>query len=139
MQVRLVFAEAGIEFVDDSFDMKSEESKQAFFAKCRGLGGNLTTNIPMVFIDGQYITQSLAVLKYLARKYGLYPSDAQGQYVVDNLIETANDLRSLNYKGLVRRPAQESQATCASLKCLVQFLDLSGDESYVVRKCLGSV
>ena len=48
-QIRLIFAEAGVDFVDDTFDMTSAEAREAFFARCRTLGKNLTTNIPMVF------------------------------------------------------------------------------------------
>ena len=48
-QIRLIFAEAGVDFVDDTFDMTSAEAREAFFARCRTLGMNLTTNIPMVF------------------------------------------------------------------------------------------
>ena len=99
-QLRLIFAEAGVAFTDYAFDMGKPGDKEAFFKSCAELGGNCTTNVPMVKIDGQYLTQSSAVLRYLARRYGLYPAeyDLQACYECDNLIAAAEDLRSANYK-----------------------------------------
>ena len=98
-QIRLTLAEAGVEFEGKYFDMSDPSSKDPYLADCREKGGNLTTNIPMCHIDGVYRTQSLAVLRYVARKFGLYPEgDIELSYIIDNLIEAANDLRSCNYK-----------------------------------------
>jgi len=99
-QIRLVLAEAGVTWSQPSFNMTDEAAKLAYFAKCRELGGNATTNIPMLKIDGHYLTQSHAVLKYAARKFGLYPAgdDVYACYLVDNLIAAAEDLRGENYK-----------------------------------------
>ena len=66
-QIRLALADSGCEFDMPSFDMTSETDKQAYFAKCRELGGHLTTNVPMLKIDGKYLTQSAAILVYVGR------------------------------------------------------------------------
>ena len=97
-QVRLALAEAGVSFEAPSFQMGDQASTKAYFDDCRSKGGNLTTNVPMLFMDGQYFTQSSAVLKFVARKFGMYPADLLAAYEVDNLIAAADDLRSANYK-----------------------------------------
>lgn len=99
-QIRLVLAEAGVSWKQDSFTLGDEKGMAAYFAECRKLGGNGTTNVPMLKIDGHYLTQSSAVLRYCARKFGLYPSDDDyyNSYIVDNLLAAAEDLRTENYK-----------------------------------------
>jgi glutathione S-transferase len=47
--------------------MGDETDKNAYMEKCRELGGNITTNIPMLYIDGLYLTQSTAILRYVGR------------------------------------------------------------------------
>lgn len=99
-QLRLVFAEAEVDFEDKCFDMGNETEKTEFLADCTEKGGNSTTNIPMLEIDGLFLTQSTAVLRYLARKFGLYPGDGEAEacYYVDNLLDAAEDLRTASYK-----------------------------------------
>ena len=99
-QIRLTMAAAGMDWEEHTFDMRKEDEKQAFFASCRKIGGNLTTNIPMLCIDGLTLTQSSAVLRYVARKFGLYPEGTAAAYEVDNLIAAAEDLRTANYKAM---------------------------------------
>ncbi|KAK3275209.1 hypothetical protein CYMTET_16648 [Cymbomonas tetramitiformis] len=139
-QVRLVFAEAGIDFTDETFVMGDEESKLSFFEKCKGLGGNLTTNIPMVYIDGKYITQSSAVIRYLGRKYGLYPSDGDSAYQVDMLLAAAEDLRSANYKPLPMfgggEKEKEIHITEVLPKHLANFVRLLEDRAYFLGPTL---
>lgn len=99
-QLRLVFAEAEVDFDDETFDMSKDEEKKKFLMSCAEKGGNSTTNIPMVEIDGLFLTQSGAALRYLARKFGLYPGEGETQacYHVDNMLDAAEDLRTANYK-----------------------------------------
>ena len=100
--VRLALAAAGVEFSNAYTDMamfQDQEMKTAMIMHGRANGGNSTTNVPMLYMDGQYLTQSMAVLKYVGRKFGLYPEgDIALSYQLDNLIEAANDLRTANYK-----------------------------------------
>lgn len=71
--VRLVLAESDVEFEQPAFSMGDAAAQSAYFADCRSKGGNLTTNVPMLHIDGRYLTQSAAVLTYCARKFGSVP------------------------------------------------------------------
>ena len=43
--------------------------------------------MPVLEVDGKYYSQSGAIRKYLARKYGLYPTDTWEQYLTDNAEE----------------------------------------------------
>lgn len=97
-QIRLALAEAGVPFEQPSFAFGDQDAMKKYFEDCRCKGGNLTTNVPMLYIDGLYLTQSSAVLKYVARKFGMYPVDPVAAYEVDNLIAAADDLRTANYK-----------------------------------------
>lgn len=98
-QIRLALAKVGVTFRQPSLDMGDPVAMGEYFQKARELGGNLTTTIPILYMDGKYLTQSTAILKYVARKYNLYPQSTLWQtYDVDNLIEAAEDLRAANYK-----------------------------------------
>ena len=62
-----MLAEAGVSWKQESFTLGDTSAMNAYFAECRKLGGNSTTNVPMLKIDGHYLTQSSAVLRYCAR------------------------------------------------------------------------
>jgi len=55
--------------------------------------------------DGKAYTQSKAVLRYAAKKGGLYPKDDEAAYAVDNIIEAVDDLREQAYKIIFSRIA----------------------------------
>lgn len=98
--IRLALSEAGQDWEFVTCDMSNREETGKFLSKCRELGGNLTTNVPMLYTEGKYLTQSGAITLYVARKYGLYSSDVEAAFKIDNLLCAAEDLRSLNYKPL---------------------------------------
>merc|ERR1712086_166307 len=92
-QVRFTLVQGGIDFEDvtEAFVPPNTAVKEYW----RGLGGNLTTNIPMIEDpDGKTYTQSSAALRYAARKGGLYPVDPEAAYTVDNMIAAVDDFRN---------------------------------------------
>ena len=94
-QIRWTLAEAGIEWKDEKAAFPpTPEVTASWVAK----GGNSTTNVPMLEMDGKFYTQSSAVLRVAARKGGLMPADEQLQYEVDNIIAAVDDLRTHAYK-----------------------------------------
>mmetsp|Transcript_22808 Transcript_22808/g.47309 ORF Transcript_22808/g.47309 Transcript_22808/m.47309 type:complete len:255 (-) Transcript_22808:12-776(-) len=99
-QIRLCMADAGIEFEDVNWgldNISDQKLKSDFFARCRELGGNLTTNVPMLEVeDGKFYTQSTAIIRYIGRKTGAY----SGTVEEDVLIATVDDFRTANYKGM---------------------------------------
>eukprot|EP01083_Nonionella_stella_P133255 405070_1 len=75
-QIRLALAASGIPFEDifaNSFPPSPE--KKAEWIK---IGGNTTTNVPMLEMDDKVYTQSAAVLRAVGRKGGLMPTAAEG-------------------------------------------------------------
>lgn len=134
-QIRLVLSEAGVTFQQPSFAMADAVAMGEYFQKVQELGGNLTTNIPMLYMDGKYLTQSNAILKYVARKYKLYPETTLLQaYDVDNLIEAAEDLRAANYKPMTMMggTADDIAAYKETIlpKHLQNFARILGDRDY---------
>jgi len=94
-QIRFTLVEGGIDWTDDCSPFPAPEGQKE---KWQEIGGNLTTNIPMLVMDGKAYTQSSAVLRHAARKGGLMPADEGQQYEVDNIIAHADDFRAEAYK-----------------------------------------
>jgi len=94
-QIRWALAEAGIDWNDAICAFPPPAETKAMWTK---LGGNTTTNVPMLEMDGSVYTQSQAVLKAVARQGGLYPTDPKQAYQVDNILCAVDDLRSAGYK-----------------------------------------
>jgi len=118
--IRMLLAEAGVPFEESNFEkpdgvqiyaMGGEGMKVArtspaaveFFEACRAKGGNLTTNTPMLEVDGRCYTQSVAIYKLVARHGGLYPSDdPEAAYIVDSVVAHCEDAFPLCYQVRVR-------------------------------------
>lgn len=98
-QIRLALAASGIPF-EDKFATTFPPSPQVKEEWVR-LGGNTTTNVPMLQMDDKVYTQSAAVLRAVGRKGGLMPEGADDLYMTDKLIDDAEDLRNESYKCMV--------------------------------------
>jgi len=110
-QIRLALAAANIPF-EDVYPTGDDDKN-----KWRAMGGNTTTNIPMLEMPngGKVYTQSLAVFRVIGRMGNLIPTtddddDDDGLYVMDKLIADANDLRTASYKCFIWWGA--TQAAC---------------------------
>mmetsp|Transcript_10224 Transcript_10224/g.16157 ORF Transcript_10224/g.16157 Transcript_10224/m.16157 type:complete len:233 (+) Transcript_10224:59-757(+) len=110
--VRLALSAANIPFEDvypRSGFPPSEEDK----AKWREIGGNITTNIPMLEMpDGKVYTQSSAIIRAIGRMGNLFPpnhgTDIEIMYTTEKLIEDAADLRNESYKSYLVWGAPQS-------------------------------
>ena len=59
----------------------------------------MTTNTPMLEVDGRCYTQSVAIYKLVARHGGLYPSDdPEAAYIVDSVVAHCEDAFPLCYQ-----------------------------------------
>ena len=93
--IRLALSEAGISFVN-RFAPDDRAGLSTFLRHCRVLGGNATTNIPMLTCKGAHFTQTNAILRKIGRLSNLYPMGHQNY--IDYLLECATDLREAAYK-----------------------------------------
>jgi len=93
--IRLALAETGVKY--KNIFVPDQESLE----ECKRKGGHLTTNIPMLTVDGVHYTQSLAILRKIGREFAggrLHPANQPDLlYQIDMLIDTAFDLRILCY------------------------------------------
>merc|ERR1712083_34020 len=100
------------------------------------LGGNTTTNVPMLVCGDKAYTQSLAVIRVAARKGGLMPTGDDELYQVDNLISAAADLRDASFKAVgmfgATPEAQKNFVEVAAPKHIGNFQRLLGDNEYFV-------
>merc|ERR1712224_277108 len=103
-------------------------------AAWQALGGNITTNVPMLEMpDGKVYTQSSAVLRFVARKGGFYPTDIESQYEVDKLIAAADDFRTISY-GIIfkRNPRTPAQYKALLMLHMGNFERILANNDYFV-------
>ena len=101
LQIRYALCEGGIEWEDACAPFPAPSDVKA---KWLELGKNTTTNVPMLVMDGRAYTQSSAVLRLVARKGGLMPTDLDQQYEVDNILAAVEDYRAQAYKVIFGEP-----------------------------------
>mmetsp|Transcript_13828 Transcript_13828/g.20750 ORF Transcript_13828/g.20750 Transcript_13828/m.20750 type:complete len:264 (+) Transcript_13828:28-819(+) len=110
-QIRLALAAANLDFTEvpaASFPPTPEEK-----ALWRKLGGNNTTNVPMLQVGDKFYCQSAAILRTVARMGGLMPAnenDIDAMYFTDKLLDDAEDFRSEAYKSFVSWGATKEAA-----------------------------
>ncbi|XP_036622976.1 glutathione S-transferase-like [Trichosurus vulpecula] len=87
--VRWLLAAAGVEFEEVLF-RTAEEFENLI------KGGNLMyQQVPMVEMDGMYMVQTRAILKYIAAKYNLYGKDLKERALIDMYVEGMRDLNDM--------------------------------------------
>ncbi|KAL7469073.1 hypothetical protein ACHAXS_009329 [Conticribra weissflogii] len=108
--IRLALAAANIPFNDvypeGGFPPSDKEK-----AEWRKLGRNTTTNVPMLQMDdGKVYTQSQAILRFVGRTGNLMPQNESDLFLVDKLLEDAEDLRKESYKCFIPWGAPQESA-----------------------------
>lgn len=56
--------------------------------------------LPILEVDGHVMYQSLAISRFLAKKFELVGNDDHENYEIDNAVDNINDLRASEYKKL---------------------------------------
>ncbi|XP_073531500.1 glutathione S-transferase 3-like [Phyllobates terribilis] len=87
--IRWLLAAAGVEF-DEKFYRTKEE-----YNKLVQSGDLMFGQIPMLEIDGLKLTQTKAILNYIAGKYNLFGSDLKERAYIDMYVDGATDLMTL--------------------------------------------
>jgi glutathione S-transferase len=88
-QIRLAFHVAGIEFKNNIVSGESYgKLKEELIEKVPQI------NIPLLEVDGKYLTESLAILRYVGTVGNLMPSNPFAQGKVDEGLNLSNDVFS---------------------------------------------
>lgn len=92
-QIRLALAAANIDFTDEypTGFPPSTEDKELW----KKIGGNSTTNVPMLTIGDKVYTQSMAVMKVIGKKANLLPK-GDDEYICDKLLADGKYLSYLS-------------------------------------------
>lgn len=83
--IRYLLVSNGVEYEDTNFNFET-------WAEVKDSGFYEFKMMPVLEIDGQRLTTSFAIERYLARKFGLYPADNFQSYQVESLVDYRADL-----------------------------------------------
>lgn len=86
--IRITFAVAGVEF--DDILVNPEE----WFTKLKHSGLSPSGQLPILEVDGTVLTQSKAILSYLAKEFNLAPEGNLQQAQADSLAHVVNELET---------------------------------------------
>ncbi|XP_059048744.1 glutathione S-transferase 2-like [Achroia grisella] len=83
--IRLLLSYGGQEFQDDRipYDNWPEYKPKTPFGQ-----------MPVLELNGKVYTQSVAIARYLGRKYGLTGADIEEDFLIDQYVDFLNDIRS---------------------------------------------
>lgn len=82
----MLLTHAGVEFEDEAISI--EEWFKGDLKKEMLLG-----QLPKLQVGDKSLYQSMAIYRYLGRRYGYYPADPDQQYEIDLILETIIDYR----------------------------------------------
>ncbi|XP_074646002.1 uncharacterized protein LOC141902256 [Tubulanus polymorphus] len=91
---RLLFAQAGVEYEDVRYPMPFDDAEG--WAKIKA--GIPFGKVPVLEIDGQTMTQSLAIANYLAKEFGLLGNTAMETGRILEVFFTAQDIMEAGWK-----------------------------------------
>lgn len=94
--IRLAFVLGGIEFDDER--ISAEEWKQIKPTTPYG-------KLPILYVDGQKVAQSIAILRYVGKLGGLYPEEKEQALRVDEVMDVAGDVSGILSKGATSEEA----------------------------------
>ncbi|XP_071943952.1 hematopoietic prostaglandin D synthase-like [Antedon mediterranea] len=101
---RLMFAQAGVEFVDTRFS--SEEWPKVKPDKKRFPFGQ----VPVLLIDDRALPQSRAIFRFLAREFNFYGTNSTESSLIDVAVGVIDDLKMYIYANLREKdPARKEE------------------------------
>nr|AAI00219.1 Unknown (protein for MGC:114977) [Xenopus laevis] len=87
--IRWLLAAAGVEFVEKYIETREQ------YEQLLKDGILMFGQVPLVEMDGMKLTQTKAILSYLAGKYNLYGNDQKERLFIDMYVDGTSDLLSL--------------------------------------------
>lgn len=141
--VRLVFAYAGVDYEDNRI---SWENKAEQWIPLKNSGKCPFGQIPLLEVEGVTLCQSMAILRFVARRYGLMPSNDIQQAKADMFSEAVYDLENAMVRAIVQPEPDRKKILMETFKSetvpkacnyLEKFLDGNPkDEVYCVENKL---
>ncbi len=130
--IRIAFHAAGIEFEDERISF-------AEFGQMRN--SRRFNSVPVLEIDGQQVTQSNALSRYIGKMAGLYPSDDLQALYCDEVLDALEDVshyivRTFGLEGEALREAREKLAEgwlTTYLRGLDELLARGGGEYFAAN------
>jgi glutathione S-transferase len=93
---RMFFEMAGIEYTEERFSRDEWFSSKKKEYKEKGI--SLFGQVPVVSVGNKHMCQSLAVLRYFAKKKNVYGDNEDEQYTCDMLMDGVEDWRSAHVR-----------------------------------------
>ncbi|XP_075858861.1 glutathione S-transferase A4-like [Microcebus murinus] len=108
--VRWLLAAAGVEFEEEFLETREQ------YEKLQKDGRLLFGQVPLVEIDGMELTQTRAILSYLAAKYNLYGKDLKERVRIDMYTDGTLDLMMMVAVGAFKPPAEKEETIASAVK-----------------------
>ncbi|XP_045399705.1 glutathione S-transferase alpha-4-like [Lemur catta] len=108
--IRWLLAAAGVEFEEEFFETREQ------YEKLQKDGCLLFGQVPLVEIDGMALTQTRAILSYLAAKYNLYGKDLKERVRIDMYTDGTLDLMTMIMGGVFKPPVEKEETLASVVK-----------------------
>uniref|UniRef100_A0A8D1F3G5 glutathione transferase n=1 Tax=Sus scrofa TaxID=9823 RepID=A0A8D1F3G5_PIG len=101
--IRWLLAAAGVEFEEEFFETREQ------YEKLKKDGLLLFGQVPLVEIDGMALTQTRAILSYLAAKYNLHGKDLKERVRIDMYADGTLDLMMMVALAAFKPPGEKEE------------------------------
>ncbi|XP_019590309.1 glutathione S-transferase A4 isoform X2 [Rhinolophus sinicus] len=101
--IRWLLAAAGVEFEEEFIETREQ------YEKLQKDGRLLFGQVPLVEIDGMSLTQTRAILSYLAAKYNLYGKDLKETVRIDMYTDGTQDLMAMIMMAAFKPPEEKEE------------------------------
>ncbi|XP_055964971.1 glutathione S-transferase A4-like isoform X2 [Sorex fumeus] len=102
--IRWLLAAAGVEFEEEFLETRQQ------YEKLLKDGSLLFGQVPMVEMDGMMLTQTRAILSYLAAKYNLYGKDLKERVRIDMYTDGTLDLMFMIAVAAFKPPEEKKES-----------------------------
>ncbi|KAM6181857.1 glutathione S-transferase A4-like [Erethizon dorsatum] len=108
--IRWLLATAGVEFEEEFLETREQ------YEKLQKDGRLLFGQVPLVEIDGMVLTQTRAILSYLAAKYNLYGKDLKERVRIDMYVDGTLDLMLMIATAAFKPPEDKEKGHASTVK-----------------------
>ena len=94
--IRMLLTHAKVSFEDERLDF-------AAFGARKAAGEFPNGQVPVVIHNGKALNESTAILRYLGKHFGYYPTDPHEAWYADSLVDFSNDLIGKTYPNIMNK------------------------------------